>query len=582
MKVLITGGNGFVGINIVNEIIQNTDWQIVCLIHKNSHRIPTSIEKVYELNDNMTFDVIIHAGGDPSSKSCINNPENALGNIVNTFNILEFARRTNVKKMIFFSSCEVYGFATDTSCETDMLYSYNMYGASKVSCEHMCSSYFHTYNISIVAIRLLNTYGPYCQEERFPSIINKKFENEEVPHFILSNKTSKRWLSITEMAKRTIFIIKNMPIGFETFNFVGDENLNLVEFINKISGNKKFTYEYKKEEINGYHHEGNADGEKFKIFRNKINNKIKNILIYAHMPYFKYNDGGTVVQYNLAKTLEEYGLNVRIFSWSNIKIENSIFNKYYENDYPIDDNCIVIYCEGTKGNPLNAKYCVRWMLSKLGLNVPEDWLGTWGKNELVYYFNSEEKIQNNPDKLGNVFKLLPYIYVSPYIKNNNKEKRSGACYTIRKGHNIHKKYIEQLHPPPPNSFEINRSHQLLDCVNIFNNFEYFYSYDTISFLPMISAMCGCISIVVKVDGLNKEDWLNTLAPIEYLKETGEPLYGVAYGEEEIEFAKSTLHLVEEQWVNINKFFKKKYLESFINDINNFENQINTLENNFYK
>jgi hypothetical protein len=85
------------------------------------------------------------------------------------------------------------------------------------------------------------------------------------------------------------------------------------------------------------------------------------------MPYFQYNDGGTVVQYYVSKILEEdYGLNVRIYSWSNIKLKNSIFNKFYENDFPIDDNCIVVYCEGTKGNPLNAKYCIRWMLSKLG------------------------------------------------------------------------------------------------------------------------------------------------------------------------------------------------------------------------
>jgi hypothetical protein len=310
---------------------------------------------------------------------------------------------------------------------------------------------------------------------------------------------------------------------------------------------------------------------------------MKNILIYAHMPYFQYNDGGTVVQFYLSKILEEqYGLNVRIYTKTNIKITNSIFNKFYENDYPIDENCVVIYCEGTKGNPLNAKYCVRWMLSKLGQNAPEEWLGTWGKNELVYYFNSEEKISSNPDKVGSIFKLMNIIYVSPYIKNCNSEKRYGSCYTIRKGRRIHKNVnIQYIKPVPPNSFELTRSMQLLDCVNIFNMYEYFYSYDPLTFYNVVAAMCGCISIVIKVDGLSKEDWLNTLAPIEYLKESGELLYGLAYGVEEIEFAKNTLHLVEQQWVNINNFFNKKYIEPFIDDINNFENQVNTIENNFY-
>ena len=144
-----------------------------------------------------------------------------------------------------------------------------MYGASKVACEHMCSAYYHSYGISTVAIRLLNTYGPYCQKERFPSIIKKKFETECKPHFILSNKTAKRWLDIEEMARRVVFIIKNMPEGFEIFNFVGDENLTLVEFIDKLSDSKEFTYEYMKEDISGYHHEGNADGSKFAEFCKK-------------------------------------------------------------------------------------------------------------------------------------------------------------------------------------------------------------------------------------------------------------------------------------------------------------------------
>ena len=265
MKILITGGNGFVGSNIIKEILINTDWDIYCLINKNENNIPKNVTKFYELESiNVNIDFIIHAGGEPSSKYCIKNPESAINNnILHKFKLLEFSRKKNIKNFIFFSSCEVYGHATDSSCETDTLKSYNMYGASKIACEHICSSYFHTYGIRTTAIRLLNTYGTNCQEERFPSIIKKKFEDKSIPHFILSNKTKKRWLDIKEMAIRTIFIIKNMPDCFEVFNFVGDENLSLTDFIDKFSEGKKYTYEYIKEEINGYHHEGNADGSKF-------------------------------------------------------------------------------------------------------------------------------------------------------------------------------------------------------------------------------------------------------------------------------------------------------------------------------
>lgn len=267
MKILITGGNGFVGINILNEIIKNENWIITCLINKSENNIPKYIEKIYNLKVNVQYDLIIHAGGNASSKSCIENTESAFNdNIKFTFDLLEYARTNNIMKIIFLSSCEVYGYARDTSSEIDMLTSYNMYGASKVACEHMLSAYYHSYGILSVSIRLINTYGPYCQEERFPSIIKKKFENEKTPHFILSNKTLKRWLNIEEMAKRVIFIIKNMPPGCEIFNFVGDDNLSLVEFISLISNNQSFTYEYKRDELSGYHHEGNANGKKFKDF----------------------------------------------------------------------------------------------------------------------------------------------------------------------------------------------------------------------------------------------------------------------------------------------------------------------------
>lgn len=303
---------------------------------------------------------------------------------------------------------------------------------------------------------------------------------------------------------------------------------------------------------------------------------MKNILIWAPS-VFDIGCGGLNVQYELCRILKEYGVNVNIYS--PVKKQNPIFNDYYDNNFDLNET-IVIYGETIQGNPLNAPYVVRWILAPLGICSHPLQFRVWGKNDLVYYFNSEEKMKIYPNKLGNVYKLLSIVYISPYIKNNNKEPRSGVCYTIRKGNEYHNNQIEIVHPS--NSFEVVRNHTLLECVDIFNTYEYFYSYDPCTFLNIIAAMCGCISVVVKVKGKSKNEWLNTIAAVEYLKETGEPLYGIAYGEEEIEFAKTTLHLVEGQWISINNFFRKKYVESFITDITHFESQINNIENNFYK
>lgn len=298
------------------------------------------------------------------------------------------------------------------------------------------------------------------------------------------------------------------------------------------------------------------------------------------MPEFNLNDGGTVAEYLLAKTLEEFCINVRIYPCSGIKYNNLIFNKYYNNDFPIDDNTVVVYCEGTKGNPLNAKRVVRWMLSKLGQNAPSEWLETWDKNELVYYFNSEEKITKNPQKKGNIYKLLNIIYIHPLLINKNLPNRNGTCFTIRKSLSIRGKTIKCLHPP--NSFEITRAHSQLDCIYIFNKHRYFISYDSLTFLSVMAALCGCISIVIKVDGLSKEEWLNNSVASEYLKENGEnTLYGIAYGADDLQNAINTLHLAKDQWNRISNYVKNKYILLFINDINNWENNKNTIFTNYY-
>ena len=310
-----------------------------------------------------------------------------------------------------------------------------------------------------------------------------------------------------------------------------------------------------------------------KYDNNTLNNN--NIIIYPHIKYDK-NDGGINVMYYLGKLLEESGKNVRMYP-SNGIVDNPHFNKYYENDFNLKD-CIIIYCEGTQENPLNGNYIVRWLLSPLGLNVKEDSYLTWGKKDLVYYFNYEERFDDNSD---NKFKLLPLIIIFPEFTNNNKERNNKSCHTFRKSH--YHKNIQHIHTD--DSFEIGRGLNHTELVQIFNEYTYFYSYDPLTFLSINAALCGCISIVYPIEGRTKLDWLKITAAYPYLKENNlDNLYGIAYGVNDIEYAKSTIHLVKQQWDDIISFTKTKYLNEFINDINNFDSDSykNRIENIFFK
>jgi len=363
----------------------------------------------------------------------------------------------------------------------------------------------------------------------------------------------------------TIYSLKQFYILYPKFDYYNYRNSKAEFFKNKTELDVIY-YWY-----------SNGKSYAFLNYENYTNNNPKNILIYPHLP-FNLLDGGTTVQYYLASLLDKLGIKVRMHKVNGENKSNILFNNYYENDFDMN-NTIVIYCEGIQGNPLNAKYVVRWMLSELGKNVPYAYLNTWNKNELVYYFNYELKFNNNPEKIGNIYKLLTVIYVNPNIKNMNLNTREGYCYTMRKSH-YHNK-INIIHPN--NSFEITLSHTQENYIEIFNKYKYFVSYDPLTFISIIASLCGCISIVYPIEGINKKEWILKGALGEYCKiKQNFNLYGIAYGNspEELKFAQDTIHLVQEQWNDI-KNYESKLVQNFITDINNFNNMQNTIQNNYF-
>jgi hypothetical protein len=298
----------------------------------------------------------------------------------------------------------------------------------------------------------------------------------------------------------------------------------------------------------------------------------KNIIIYPHLS-FSLLDGGTTVQYYLAKILDYMDVNIKICNVHDNNKKNVLFNKFITLDEiksQVDfENTIVIYCEGIIGNPLNAKYVVRWLLSKIGQNVPLDYLNTWNNDELVYFFNSDNTLHNYEH-----VKYLSLFYIHPYIQNFNRE-RKGVCFTRRK--NIYP--TKDVHSK--NSFEIKRHHNQKDYIKIFNTYQFFISYDPLTFLSIIASLCGCISIVYPIEGVSKKDYFKKTAFYDYMKENNvEYIYGIAYGNTltEINYARQTMHLLKQQLHDIQLWFIEKYIKNFLHDINNWESNKNNLDN----
>jgi hypothetical protein len=315
-------------------------------------------------------------------------------------------------------------------------------------------------------------------------------------------------------------------------------------------------------------------------------NLSKKIVVYY--PYrFSITGGGSVALIYFAQYINKmYNDNiVSVYSLENDNINENgiIFNNFIKNDDFDKENTIVIYAEGIEGNPLNAKHVIRWILADLYITTREDIYKTWNDNDLVYYYNREEKFYESPEKIGVIYKQLSLIYLNPLIYNNNNNnnvRKYKYCHTYRKS-NSHTD-LNIIHPY--DSFEIKRELSFQDTLDIFKEHEYFVCYDPFSFLAIIAIFSGCITIIHPYKNLNKTEYLK-LSPLwDYLEKNNiNNFYGLAYGLDDIEYAKKTINKSKELIEESINFTNNKYTKLFLKDLNNIDDNLkNTVINNYGK
>ena len=212
IKVLITGGAGFVGSHVVNHFLKNTDWEIIVLdkltyASKGFDRLrdidcfdekrvrvltpdlqePISTGLAQEIGE---VDYILNLASESHVDNSIKEPVNfILNNIKLCLNMLEWARTLKtLKKFIQFSTDEVYGAAPEgvDYIEGSRHNAGNPYSASKASQEDICRAYANTYGLPINITNAMNIIGERQHPEKFvPICINKILEGETI--FIHSN-----------------------------------------------------------------------------------------------------------------------------------------------------------------------------------------------------------------------------------------------------------------------------------------------------------------------------------------------------------------------------------------------------------
>ena len=266
MKILITGGCGFIGHHFVEHIYRNTDWDII-IIDKLSYAsngverlrdTETLIDKriklftsdlILPLSDGLIkeigtdVDYIIHMAAETHVDNSIKDPKLFINNnIQSTVNLLEYARTEipNLKTFFYFSTDEVFGPALGSTLykEWDRHKPTNPYSASKSAAEQICISYENTYKTPLMIVNVMNAFGERQHVEKFiPLCIKKILNNETIYiHSYPDKKTSgtRFYIHGRNIAEAVLFLIKNGTVG-EKYNISGEKEVSNLEMAQMIA-----------------------------------------------------------------------------------------------------------------------------------------------------------------------------------------------------------------------------------------------------------------------------------------------------------------------------------------------------------
>lgn len=277
MKILVTGGNGFIGHHFCEHVLKNTNWDII-IIDRLSYAA-NGFDRLRDVNcyDNtrithfcndftisisegllvelQNIDYIVHMGAETHVDNSILNPEMFVRtNVLGTMNMLEFARKCKyLKKFIYFSTDEIFGPAPLETVpngykEWDRYNSTNPYSASKAGGEELCLAWANCYKVPVVITHTMNVFGERQHPEKFiPKVISQILKNKMITIHSDPTKTipgSRFWIHARNVAESILFLIDKAPLR-EKFNIVGEKEVNVLEmaqFIARIMG-KDLKYE---------------------------------------------------------------------------------------------------------------------------------------------------------------------------------------------------------------------------------------------------------------------------------------------------------------------------------------------------
>lgn len=309
-NILVTGGTGFVGSHLVEELVKQNANVVTTFITTNprsyffAQKLDRKVkmayvdvcdyEAVFDLITKCHIEYIFHLAAQPLVETAFYNPKKTLyTNIIGTINLLESTRiYPHVKGLIIASSDKAYGKMDKTHRgikykETDSLRGDHPYEVSKSSADLIAYSYFQTYNLPVVVTRFGNIYGEGdLNFSRIIPGIMKSIIKGETLELRSNGKYIRDYLYVKDVIDGYILLASNVQkLKGEAFNFGSRETLSVLQVIKIVETtlNRKINY--------------------------KILNSSINEIAYQSLDYFKIKKLGWEPRYTIKNNIKQ------IFRW---------------------------------------------------------------------------------------------------------------------------------------------------------------------------------------------------------------------------------------------------------------------------
>ena len=332
MKILVTGGAGFIGSAFVRLLIGETDWRVVNL---DKLTYAGNLENLTTVESNARYrfvqgdicddrlvdslvggekpDAIVHFAAESHVDRSILSPEPVIQtNLRGTFTMLEAARKHATPRFVHISTDEVYGSLTAPleATEEFPLNPSSPYSASKAGSDLLARSYFVTYKMPVTITRASNNYGPYqFPEKLIPLMISNAFDDRRLPVYG-DGMQVRDWLYVDDHC-RAIRAVVEKGLAGEIYNIGGNRslpNLDVVRQVLALTGKTEALIEYVKDRP--------GHDRRYALSSEKLMRET------GWRPVMNFETG-------LAKTIQWYRENP---SWV-ARVKSGEYRAYYEKNY---------------------------------------------------------------------------------------------------------------------------------------------------------------------------------------------------------------------------------------------------------